>query len=111
MRVDVRCSEATAGGFSETVRERVARTLGAHAGRIHRVQVELERASEDAQALCHIDVRGDRAWRVIIEEVDADPAAALDRATDRASISVAQTLERLLRTRSSGPWPWPSSRA
>lgn len=110
MRVDVRCGRATAGGFAETVREQVSRSLEGHSQRIFRVQVDVERDAVDQEALCHIDVRGDRAWRVIVEEVDPDPVAALARATERATISVAQTLERVQRTRSQGPWPWPAGR-
>lgn len=109
MIVEVRCGGAREVEATAAMREQITRALHGHLSRIKRVVVRLEGEGE-AGALCHIDVQGDRVWRVIVEEVAPDAGAAVELAAQRLPICVAQALERQQRTRSRGPLPWPATR-
>ena len=109
MRVEVR-SEGAGDGFVADARRRVAQALAGNAGAVERVRV-CAQAGGDSQVLCRFEVQGLRAWRVIVEEVDADARQALERAASRVAINVGHTLERVQRTACRGPQPWPATRA
>jgi len=109
MRVEVR-SEGAGDGFAEHARRLACAALAGNAGKVDRVKGSAE-AGEDGLVLCRFEVQGLRAWRVIVEEVDADPRQALERAASRAAMNVGHTLERVQRTSCRGPQPWPSTRA
>ncbi|HEY3445455.1 MAG TPA: hypothetical protein VGK67_03780 [Myxococcales bacterium] len=109
MRVEVH-GEGAGNGFAAAARRAATQALAGHAGTVERVRVSTE-AGDGAQVLCRFEVRGLRAWQVIVEEVDPDAHQALERAACRAAVDVAHTLERVGRTWTSGPQPWPSTRA
>ena len=84
--------------LTEVLRTRVERRLGFALGRFgERIGRVLLRFSDtngdDVDKRCQIDV-GLRPRSVRVEHTDADLFVALDRASDRASRSVARALER-----------------
>ena len=78
------------------VHDRLGLALGRFADRIGRVIVRFSHADghvSGADTRCQIEVSL-RPWSVDVEDTDADQFAAVNHAADRASRSVARTLER-----------------
>ena len=93
-----------ARGFSLTkalrdhAERRLRFALGWADARLHRISVRLSddngpRGGEDKR--CRIRIAFAGAPSVVIEDIETDVYAALDRAADRASRSLARKLERL----------------
>jgi ribosome-associated translation inhibitor RaiA len=88
------------GVLTETQRSRAERrlawSLGRFSDRIGRVTLRIALADDRAGSTCircRIDV-GLNPRRLSVEETDVDPLAALERAADRVSRTVARALER-----------------
>ncbi|MBI5477666.1 MAG: HPF/RaiA family ribosome-associated protein [Deltaproteobacteria bacterium] len=95
MRLEIRGGELV----SEIRRDRIARRLGFALSRfgvrIATVRVRLAdvngpRGGSDKS--CRMEVVGDRAWRLVVEDRDADFHAAIDRAAERAGRAVSRAL-------------------
>jgi ribosomal subunit interface protein len=86
---------------SDALRAHLARRLAFALGRVsHRIgsaRVRLEDVNGPKGGVdkrCRVAVRGDRGWVVMIEELDSDVYAAVDRAAGRAARAVERTLGR-----------------
>jgi putative sigma-54 modulation protein len=84
-------------GSVELVRTRLEFALGRFAGRVRSLRVRLadvNGARGGVDKRCLISINLDRPHRVIvIDDVDADHATVIDRATHRAARTVARALE------------------
>lgn len=98
MRIQLRARDVE---LTEALRAHVERRLGFALGRfgerVGRVSVrfsDTNGARKGVDKRCQIDVSLRPSGSVLIEDTDADPSVAVDRAADRASRSVARALER-----------------
>lgn len=105
MRVEIRGDELV----SEVVRARVTRRLGfalsRFGARIATVRVRLGDLNGPRGGIdkcCRIVVVGDRAWRLVVEDRDADLHAVIDRAAERAGRAVSRALDRQRTDRAPG---------
>ena len=98
MQIDI---QARRFSLTESLREHIKRRLGfalsIHNEHIQRVLVRLSdingpRGGDDKQ--CHIQVMLPQLPDVVIEDIEADMYAAIDRAADRAGRTVGRRLTR-----------------
>lgn len=104
MRIAIRNATGVPLELADLARRRLGFALGRFGARIRSVTVHVRdvngpRGSVDKK--CLIKIRLDRSKRlVVIEDADADPVVAMNRATDRASRTVARVLHTaMLRNR------------
>ncbi len=102
MRILVRHESGFPTSAIDLVYKRLEFALGRFAGRLGTLNVRLKDLNGPRGGLdkhCQIAVRLERPRRVIvIEEVDAEPEAAISRAAERASRAVARAVQ------SAGEW-------
>lgn len=102
MRILVRDAAGLPPSSIELVYRRLEFALGRFAGRLGTLHVRLKDLNGPRGGLdqhCQIKLRLERPRRVIvIEEVDAEPEAAISRAAERAARAVARAVQ------SNGDW-------
>lgn len=97
MRITIRQASALPAAASELARHRFAFALGRFGPRVQSLSVRLRdlngpRGGEDK--LCAVAVRLHGAARaIVVQETDADTAAAISRAADRTARAVARAVE------------------
>ena len=97
MQIVIRTSGAWPPAVIELVRTRLEFALGRFAGRVRSLHVTLKdlngpRGGLDKQ--CRIDIRLRRLGRlIVIDDVDAEPEAAISRAAERAGRAVTRAVD------------------
>jgi hypothetical protein len=96
MRLFIRNSDRV---LADLIHRRFTFALGRFDGRIHSVTVRIldvngPRGGIDKQGRVTVRVRGD-AWPIVIENIDADAAVAIDRLADRTARAVARAVRTL----------------
>lgn len=96
MRISVRASDTS---LADLIRRRFAFALGRFDGRVQSVVIRIvdvngPRGGLDKQCRVTARLRGvGRA--IVLEDVDADPAVAIDRVADRTARAVARAVQTL----------------
>lgn len=103
MRISIRTSDAS---LADLIRRRFAFALGRFDGRVRSVTVRLTdvngpRGGVDKQCRVTAHLRGG-ARAIVLEDIDADAAVAVDRVADRTARAVARAAHALRDWRSAG---------
>lgn len=97
MRIVIRTSGGWSPAAIELARKRLEFALGRFAGRVRSLHVTLTDLNGPRGGLdkhCRIAIRLERLGRlIVIEDVDAEPEAAISRAAERAARAVTRAVD------------------
>ena len=97
MRILIRTSGGWPPAAIELARKRLEFALGRFTGRVRSLHVSLKDLNGPRGGLdkhCRIAIRLERPGRlIVIEDVDAEPEAAISRAAERASRAVTRAID------------------
>ncbi len=97
MRIVIRTSGGWPPAAVEVAQKRLEFALGRFAGRVRSLHITLKDLNGPRGGLdkhCRLAIRLDRPGRlIVIEDVDAEPEAAISRAAERASRTVTRAID------------------